>query len=46
MTEATLIKDNILLGLAYRFRGLLHYHHGRKHGRVLVDMVLKESSTS
>jgi hypothetical protein len=33
MTKATLIKANISLGLAHRFRGSVHYHHGRKHGR-------------
>jgi hypothetical protein len=32
MTMAILIKDNISLGLAYRFRDLVHYYHGRKHG--------------
>jgi hypothetical protein len=26
------------LGLAYRFRGSIHYHHGRKH-----DIVLEEA---
>ena len=31
MTEATPIKDNIQLGLAYRFRGSAHYHYGRKN---------------
>jgi hypothetical protein len=30
------------LGLVYRFRGLVHYHHGRKHGRVQADMVLEK----
>ena len=29
------------MGLAYRFRGSVHYH-GRKHGTVKVDMVLEE----
>jgi|UPI0000F4D13D hypothetical protein len=29
MTKASLIKDNIELGLAYRFRGSVHYHQGR-----------------
>jgi len=29
MTNASLIKDNIYLGLAYRFRGSVHYHQGR-----------------
>jgi hypothetical protein len=39
---ATLIKDNIELGLAYSFRGLVHYHHCRKHGGMQADMVLEE----
>jgi hypothetical protein len=29
MTKATLIEDNIYLALAYRFRGLVHYHLSR-----------------
>jgi hypothetical protein len=29
MTKATLIKDNIELGLAYRFRDAVYYHQGR-----------------
>ena len=41
MTKATLIKD-ISLGLAYRFRGSVHYHHGGKHGSVQAGMVLEE----
>ena len=40
MTKATLIKENISLELAYSFRGLVHYHHGGKHGSVQADMVL------
>jgi hypothetical protein len=28
---ATHIKENTQLGLPYTFRGLVHYHHGRKH---------------
>jgi hypothetical protein len=28
MTKASLIKENIYLGLAYRFRGSVHYHQG------------------
>ena len=32
MTKATLIKESIQLGLAYRFRGLIHYHQGEEHG--------------
>ena len=41
MTKGTLIK-NISLGLACRFRGSVHYHHGRKHGSVQADMVLEK----
>jgi hypothetical protein len=40
MTTAALIKESISLGLAYR--GLVHYHHGGKHGAAQVTMVLKE----
>ena len=29
------------MGLAYSFRGVVHYHRGRKHGRVQGDLVLK-----
>jgi hypothetical protein len=36
------IKERISLGLAYSFRGLVHYHHGRKHGSMQVDMVLEK----
>jgi hypothetical protein len=32
MTKATLIKKTFNWGLAYSFRGLVYYHHGRKHG--------------
>ena len=41
MTKATLIKANISLGLAYSFRGSVHYHHVRKHGSVQADMRLE-----
>ena len=37
MTKATLTKDNIWLGLAYRFRGSVHYHQGRKHGSMQAE---------
>ena len=43
ITMPTLIKANISLGLAYSFRGLFHYHHGRKHGSMQADMVLERS---
>jgi hypothetical protein len=42
MTTATLTKDNIYLGLAYRFRSLVHYHPGQKHGRIQVDMAMEK----
>jgi hypothetical protein len=42
MTKTTLRKDNISLGLAYRFRDSVHYHHDRKHGSIQADMVLEE----
>ena len=38
MTKATLIKENISLGLAYSFRDLVHYHHGGKHSGIPADM--------
>lgn len=37
---ATLTKEDILLGLAYSFSGLVRYHHGGKHGGTQADMVL------
>jgi hypothetical protein len=40
MTMETLIKGNISLGLAYSFRCLVHYHHGRKHGTMQKFYVL------
>ena len=30
------------MGLSYGLRGLVHYHHGGKHGSVQADMVLEE----
>jgi hypothetical protein len=41
MTKATLIKANTSLGLAYHFRGLVHYHVG-KHGSMQADMVMEK----
>jgi hypothetical protein len=32
LIKETLIKENVYLGLAYNFRGLLHYYHGGEHG--------------
>jgi hypothetical protein len=28
--------------MAYRFRVLVHYYHGRKHGSILAGMSLEE----
>jgi hypothetical protein len=42
MTKASLIKENVQFGFVYNFRGLVHYHHGRKHGNIQADMVLEE----
>ena len=39
MTKATLTQEDISLGLAYRFRGLVLYHQVRKHGGVQAAMV-------
>ena len=33
------------MGLAYSFRGLVHYHHGGKHGSMQADMVLETELT-
>ena len=30
------------MGLAYSFRGSVHYYHGEKFGSVQADMVLEE----
>jgi hypothetical protein len=35
-------KENILLGLTYRFSDSVHYHHGEKHGTVQTGMVLED----
>ena len=32
MTTVSLMRESIKLVLVYRFRGLVHYCHGRKHG--------------
>jgi hypothetical protein len=28
--------------MAYRFRSLVHYHHGGKHSSIQVDVLLEE----
>jgi hypothetical protein len=42
MTKTTLIKNNISLRLAYRFRGSVCCHQGRKHGSIQAGMVLEK----
>jgi hypothetical protein len=42
MTNATFIKENSSLNLAYRFRGSVHYHHRGKPGRMQADMEVEE----
>ena len=42
MTKGLVIHENIKLGLAYGFRGLVHYHHGGKHGNVHANFRLEE----
>jgi hypothetical protein len=32
MSKAILKKERFTWGLGNSFRGLVHYHHGRKHG--------------
>jgi hypothetical protein len=34
-------KESISLGLAYSFRGLVHYHHVRDHDGMQADMMLE-----
>jgi hypothetical protein len=41
MIRATLREDNFTLGLAYKFRGSVQYHHCRKHGSIQADTVLE-----
>jgi hypothetical protein len=42
VTKVNLIKESIYLGLAYSFRGLVHYHHCVKHISTQADMVLEK----
>ena len=43
MTKATHTKENISLWLAYSFRGLVCYHHGRKQGSVQAGLIILRS---
>jgi hypothetical protein len=42
MTTATLIKDMIESGLAYKFRESVHYYYGKKNGSVQAGVALEE----
>jgi hypothetical protein len=42
VTKATFINYNVLMGLDYRFRNSMHYHHGRKHGNIQAGLVLEK----
>jgi hypothetical protein len=35
-------RKTLNLGQGYTFTGLVHYHHGKKHGVVQADMLTKE----
>ena len=37
-------KGKHLIGAGLQFRGLVHYHHGRKRGSVQSDMMLEKES--
>ena len=41
MTTATLMRKH-LIGAGLQFRGLVHCHHGGKHGSVQAGMVLEK----
>ena len=41
---ATVVKESVSLWLPDRFRGLVHYHYGRKHGDMKADMVLEKKA--
>lgn len=41
MTKANSTKEDMSLGLTYRFRNLVYYCHDRKHGSMKADMVLE-----
>ena len=34
-------EEDMSLGLAYRFRGLVHHHHSGKYGSTQAEMVLE-----
>ena len=42
MTLASPEYEHISLGLAYSFRGLVHFHQGGKLGSIQADMALEK----
>ena len=42
MAKATLIKESILLWLAFSLRGLVYYHYSGNYGSFQADMVQEE----
>jgi hypothetical protein len=40
VTMTSIVKVNIELGLAYSFRGSVHYHHGWKCGSMVLENIL------
>jgi hypothetical protein len=34
-------KGKYLIGVAYSFRGSVHYHHSEKHGSIYIDLWLR-----
>lgn len=42
MTMTTLINVKKIIVVAYIFRGIIHYHHGRVHGGMQAKMVLEK----
>ena len=40
--QGNVYKSKLLVGAGLQFQRSVHYHHGRKHGSVQVDMVLEK----
>jgi hypothetical protein len=43
MTMASLIRESVVLELAYSFRGLVHHRHGGENGSIQADIVQRNS---
>ena len=46
MTMATIIKENISLGMDYSLRDLVHCYHGGKNDSTQAEMVLEKELRS